>query len=337
MNTSPPKRVVIVDGYSTARDLLPELLDRNVLCIHLQSTAQVPADALPSFDPRPYDADLGYIGEAPTAIATLAELEPDEVIAGSEWGVAFAEEVAHGMGLPTNRIGTIGARRNKFEMIEALRRNGLRAAEQVKVTRIEAAHAWASSHGRWPVVVKPLTSAAAEGVAICRSHADIDQAFAAAFGRTNSMGGHNNELLLQSYLTGPQFIVNAVSRGGRHYVTDAWRQTTAVYGEKVVPRETSLLDPTEFDRPGPHRLHARRAAGAGDRERRQSQRAEVDAGGTHSDRDRSPADGRRDGPRLLPPRRSDQPGDGLRAGAVRQPRPNATRCSRGVTTRRGGT
>src|SRR5262249_51831737 len=104
---------------------------------------------------------------------------------------------------------------------------------------------WARAHGRWPVVVKPLASAAAEGVSICRSHADIDQAFAAAFGQTTTMGGRNDELLLQGYLAGPQFIVNAVSRNGRHYVTDAWRQTTAAYGEKVVPRETSLLDPTE--------------------------------------------------------------------------------------------
>lgn len=104
MNTCEQKRIVIVDGYSTGRDLVRELLDRDVECLHLRSTAQVPASVAKSFDPAPYDADLGYLGGVVPAAAVLATLAPDEVIAGSEFGVTFAERLAHRMKLPTNRI-----------------------------------------------------------------------------------------------------------------------------------------------------------------------------------------------------------------------------------------
>ncbi len=38
MNTTEYRRIVIVDGYSTGRELVRELAARNVECIHLQST-----------------------------------------------------------------------------------------------------------------------------------------------------------------------------------------------------------------------------------------------------------------------------------------------------------
>lgn len=238
------KRIVVVDGYSTARDLLPELLDRNVECLHVQSTPQLPAPVAASFSAALYDADLGYVGDVDAAARLLQGFAPDAVIAGSEWGVTFAEAVSHRLRLPTNRIETIGARRDKFEMIETVRQHGLHAAQQAKVRDVYAAQAWAESCGRWPIVVKPLASAGADGVYICRNADDIAHAFESELGHGNFMGGTNDSLLLQSYLPGPQFIVNAVSHDGRHYITDVWEQTTAIRGSDVIPCHLDLLDPT---------------------------------------------------------------------------------------------
>jgi ATP-grasp domain-containing protein len=245
MNGPQRKRVVIVDGYSTGRDLVLELLGRNVECLHLRSTRQLPASVANSFNPAPYDADLGFVGDAKAAAAVLDLLAPDAVIAGSEWGVTFAELVASGMGLPTNRIETIRARRDKFEMIEALHRHGVYAARQARVRDVNTAQAWAERHGNWPIVVKPPASAGSDGVYICRHQSDIARAVASELGRKNFVGCRNDSLLVQSYLPGPQFIVNAVSHGGRHYVTDVWRQTTAIRGSAVVPSHIDLLDPRE--------------------------------------------------------------------------------------------
>lgn len=237
------KRIVIVDGYSTCRDLVPELLDRNVECIHLQSTPEVPEDVRDCFDPTPYHRNLRYLGDEEAAALKLAAFAPDEVVAGSEWGVIFAERVAHRLGLPTNRIETLLARRDKFEMIEAVRRHGLHAASQAQAATVGAAHDWARAHGAWPIVVKPLASAASDGVTICNSHADIEAAFDKALNRVNIMGEHNDSLLVQSFLSGPQYIVNTVSRGGRHYVTDAWLMDVRIEGELVVPGGIELIDP----------------------------------------------------------------------------------------------
>jgi len=237
------KRIVIVDGHSTGRELRRALAERAVECLHLRSTSELPAPVARSFDPSRYDADLGHLGTPEAAAIALAALRPDAVVAGSEWGVLYAEAVAERLGLPTNRPALRTARRDKFEMIEAVRAHGLLAAEQVCVGGRTAAVAWATARGRWPVVVKPLDSAGSDGVTICRSSEDIEAAFDSTLGRENFMGSRNKKLLVQEYLPGPQYIVNTVSAGGRHYVTDVWAMTVTLRGGRVVPGAIRLLDP----------------------------------------------------------------------------------------------
>ncbi len=238
------KRIVIVDGYSTGRELVRELNSKGASCLHVQSSAQIPALAAPCFDVSPYDRDLGYLGPVNEAVAALATAQVDAVVPGSEWGVTFAEFVAQCLELPTNRIETISARRNKFDMIETLRAQGLRVADQAPVNSVHEAHIWAVLHGRWPVVVKPTLSAGSDGVVICNDHTDIDHAFAQSLYRENLMGSFHARLVIQSYLSGPQFIVNTVSRAGRHRVTDAWHvDYRTVPGGSIAAGSMTLLDP----------------------------------------------------------------------------------------------
>lgn len=245
MSASARKRIVIVDGYSTSRDLVPELLDRDAECLHLRSTKQLPAPVATCFNAECYDADLGYVGEAADAALLLSSLAPDAVIAGSEWGVTFAETVAHLLGLPTNRIDTRAARRDKFAMIETVRQHGLHTAAQANVGDAASAKAFALEQGSWPIVVKPLDSAGSDGVSICYSVADIERAVNCELGRGNFMGSVNRSMLVQSFLSGPQFIVNAVSQHGQHYFTDIWAQTATIRDRAVVPSHIELLDPTQ--------------------------------------------------------------------------------------------
>jgi hypothetical protein len=245
MKNNGKKQVVIVDGYSTGRELVRELCGRGVICLHLRSTPRIPSVVSKCFDVSAYDEDLGYLGPVDAAIGRLHVVCPDAVIAGSEWGVTFAEFVANGLGLPTNRIETISARRNKLDMIEAVRTHGLRTAEQAPVQTAQEAHAWTKRHGKWPVVVKPMLSAGSDGVVVCNHHADIDHAFAQALYRQNLLGCFNDRLMIQSYLSGPQFIVNTVSRGGRHFVSDAWKVAyRTVPGGSIAAGSMMLLDPS---------------------------------------------------------------------------------------------
>ena len=159
MKTHSRQCVVIVDGYSTGPELVRELSSRGATCLHLRSTAEIPSLVANCFDAGAYDKDLGYLGPVSEAAAGLAIVQPDAVVAGSKWGVTFAEFVAQDLGLPTNRIETISARRNKFDMIKAVRAHGLYVADQASVGSPNEEHLWATLHGTWPVVVKPMLSA----------------------------------------------------------------------------------------------------------------------------------------------------------------------------------
>ncbi|MBN8872163.1 MAG: ATP-grasp domain-containing protein [Rhodospirillales bacterium] len=243
MKKCPRVRIVIVDGYSTGRELLRELLEREVECFHLRSSRDLPDAVSACFDPRPYDGDLGHLGSVAQAAEALRSLNPDLVVAGSEWGVSFAERLAAQLGLPTNRRETTAARRDKFEMIEAVRRRKLLAPQQAAIGNVAEAVAWATAHDTWPVIVKPLDSAGSDGVTACRSLQEVAAAATRELGRRNFMGCVNDRVLLQSYLPGPQFIVNTVSWGGAHYVTDVWSMTVGLRDGSVVPGGIHLCDP----------------------------------------------------------------------------------------------
>jgi biotin carboxylase len=244
MNPGKPTRIVIVDGYSTGRDLLRELVARGAQCLHLQSTPEVPAAAARAFSRSDYHTDLGYRGQPAAAAESVRTLAPDAVVAGSEWGVTFAEQLACRIGTPTNRQQCIHARRNKYDMVETVHRAGLPTPEQAIVDDPESALAWARAHGRWPIVVKPLNSAGSDGVRVCHGPAEVLAACVSGLRRTNLLGRYNDQLLVQAYLDGPQYIVNTVSSQGEHFVTDVWHMATRpVAGASIALEELHLLDP----------------------------------------------------------------------------------------------
>jgi L-amino acid ligase len=125
-------------------------------------------------------------------------------------------------------------------MHEALRAAGLSSLYQTRVRDVAGASAWVSAYNRWPVVVKPVDSAGADGVRFCRDLdevalacddgvrfcRDLDEvalACANIFGKTNRLGTRNDAAVIQERILGQQYIVNAVSLGGRHYIAEIWR------------------------------------------------------------------------------------------------------------------
>lgn len=240
------KIIVIVDGYSTARELVAELNLLGATCIHVRSVETPPMRLAQAFDPKPYAADLGYLGSCAEAAAALKAHKPSAVVAGSEPGVEYAEELAAVMGLPTNDPAIGKARRNKQLMIEQIAAAGLLCARQHRVTTEAEAVEWAQLQDSWPIVIKPLESAGSDGVTICRSIEEIGRAVRRAIGKGNLLGIHNTALLAQTYLDGPQFFVNTVSRDGVHRITDAWEMRNRdVPGYANAMEDWILVDPEQ--------------------------------------------------------------------------------------------
>lgn len=237
--------ILVIDGYSTGRELVRELTAHGARCVHLRSIRTLPAIFEHGFDVTPYLADMGYLGQPEQAGQAVRGMPVTHVVAGCEMGVTYAEQLASLLGLPTNDMSISAARRDKHAMIETLRSAGVPVAAQCLTDCVDAAQRWATAHGCWPVVVKPMSSAASDGVSICHSHEEIARAFDTTLNRANIFGEINHELLLQEYLDGEQYIVNTVSRDGRHYVTDAWHvRFVGRAGFGMAFDSVDLLDPS---------------------------------------------------------------------------------------------
>ena len=144
------------------------------------------------------------------------------VVAGSELGVPFADQLAAAFGLPGNNPLSSNARRDKNAMQAALANAGLRHIRGRAVQDIDAALAFARELDRWPLVVKPLASAATQGVHICQDQEALCRCMESLFQENTLFGSPNTSLLVQEYIEGREYVVNSVSRQGVHRLTDFW-------------------------------------------------------------------------------------------------------------------
>src|SRR6266568_1170682 len=210
---------VIVDGYSTGNFLPAAFARAGVEVVHVQSTDELMPSMLGP-DLTQYRENLIAEDEAgiDRTVARLRELAPVAVLAGQEPGVPLSDLLAERLGLPGNSTALSQARRDKFQMIEALRTAGVRCARQFKSSDPQGVVDWARAEGRYPVVVKPLSSASTDNVFICRSEQEVESAARTVLAANNIFDLPNTEALIQSYLDGVEYIVDSVSVDGRHYV-----------------------------------------------------------------------------------------------------------------------
>ena len=144
--------------------------------------------------------------------------------------------------MPTNGTALSPARRDKYLMAETLRAAGLRCAEQSCGPDPEALAGWADPRGDWPVVVKPLRSAASDSVVVCGDAAQVREAAKAVLAAKTVYQEPNTEALVQSYLRGTEYVVDMVSRDGRRYVVGVWEYHKRLLrsGRNIYDRERLL-------------------------------------------------------------------------------------------------
>lgn len=211
----------IVDAYTAGQYLVPAFRALGASVVHVQSTPKLIA-SMPAPDFSVYD-ELIVNDDPERTAARLAQLPVVCVVAGMEPGVLLADRLSDTLGLPTNGALSAPLRRDKHAMIEALRATGLHCARQIKSSDPEAILAWASREGPFPYVVKPTDSAATDSVFICRTPADLDQAVREVRGRKTIYDKLNDEVLVQSFLEGEEYVVDMVSYAGSRYVCGVWQ------------------------------------------------------------------------------------------------------------------
>ncbi|PKW00393.1 ATP-grasp domain-containing protein [Streptomyces sp. 1222.5] len=238
---------VLVDAYTTGNHLPPAFARCGVDVVHVQSTPQLMTSMRPP-DLTAYRAVLPY-GTPEETAARLEQYDPLCVVAGQEPGVKLADDLSERLALPGNGTALSRARRDKFEMIETLRRAGVRCADQFKSDSAEALVEWAESRCTYPVVVKPLSSAATDGVAICHGPGDVRKAAEAVLGTRNIFGETNDEVLIQSFLQGEEYMVDFVSYDGRRHACGIWQYRKRLRGTHRIYDRDSITPPDSSPAP----------------------------------------------------------------------------------------
>ncbi|UYM23923.1 hypothetical protein NQP46_11685 [Streptomyces albus] len=227
--------VVLVDAYTSGKYLPPEFAAHGADLVHVQSTPEF-MPSMPAPDLSPYRAALVH-QDVDRTVARLAPYRPVAVLAGQEPGVDLADVLAERLGVPANGTALSAARRDKYVMIETLRAAGLRCADQARSGDVDRLVAWAHGRGSWPVVVKPLRSAAGDSVFVCRDTAEVRQAAEAVLTGETIYQESNHEALVQSYLHGTEYVVDMVSRDGRRHLCGVWE-----YQKRLLPSGRNIYD-----------------------------------------------------------------------------------------------
>lgn len=155
-------------------------------------------------------------------------------VSGSDAGTGTSERLLDALAPASRSNGLLAARRDKYEMHEALRNAELAAAAQCVACTWEEAAAFVAGQ-QTPsrrVVLKPRRGAASLRVGLATSAPEARALFTAILAEPSSLdddgGATAYSVLLQEYLHdttagSAEWVVDTVSRGGEHKVVALWR------------------------------------------------------------------------------------------------------------------
>lgn len=225
MNPLKQKVVILVDGFSTAKYLAPLLKKRGYAVVHVQSSANIPEFFLQAFQRSHYLDHLIYENNLTRLLKNLQKYEVLAVIPGTETSIYLADLLAEALNVIGNSTKTSHCRRDKFSMINAVQRGGLETAKQFKSNNFNEVLQWHQYEMNevWPLVVKPVNSAGTDSVRFCNNQQELKNAVENILGKKNRLGIRNEEVLVQSFLEGIEYVVNTVSLNSKHHLTDIRR------------------------------------------------------------------------------------------------------------------
>ena len=167
------------------------------------------------------------------------------VISGHEPSTEIADQVSLMLDLDTtNCPAKSAARKEKLLMQQTLAEAGLKHIDSFFATNSDMALKYIEQNLTFPILLKPDRSGASVGVNICNNAKEVQAAFdewigadlaqkSGYFGLTGIVEG----LVVQEFLTGQEFVVNIVSRDGKHVVTDMWKKYNTEDQECIYDKE----------------------------------------------------------------------------------------------------
>jgi hypothetical protein len=224
--SKPDGPVVVVDPYSSGALLAPQFAARGVPVVAVLSTSQPPEVFASSYSANDFARTIRSDGELEPVVRQVAELRPRCVLAGCDLGVPLADALATQVTPDVANVpGLSMARWHKGAMAAAAARAGQPVMEQICTSSPADVEAWLVDRGLVgrDLVVKPANSSGTDSVTRVPAGAPWRPVFDLLLGSVNQHDLVNDEVLVQEYLTGTEYVVDTVSVDGRHTVASAGR------------------------------------------------------------------------------------------------------------------
>ncbi len=243
------RNIIIVQCMSTGKNYIQDIIDRNCNPVVLEvkpigdtEEAMVyQEDAMMEYELIKADFELIY--EKDTYEETLEmvrKLDPLLILPGTEGGVRLATKLANDLNLLCNPIENLDAMTLKDEMQNRLAQNNLRHIKGKLVSSIDEAIEFYDKEELKEVVLKPIYSAGAVGLNICKNKEELIQSFEEVLNLPGRYGNVEESILIQERINGTEYIVNTVSSNGIHRVTTIWKYNKATTSEGGQVVDTSV-------------------------------------------------------------------------------------------------
>jgi biotin carboxylase len=210
-------KLIIV--FSDVEDSGKEVLSRNA---HLPSTLHIQYDSKAADPDKAIQDTIDKLQKQPAPVLAI--------LAGAQTGTKLAEVLAARYKTRNNGLMLVPIRHDKVSVQSHLASTGISALKQQFCTSEEEVRSFLHSlddpHAK--CVVKPRDSTSTDGVQMLHNAGKEDNiagalaAFRAINGKENAFGKINNGAIVQEFLTGAEFIVDAVSRDGVYKVVAVW-------------------------------------------------------------------------------------------------------------------
>jgi dapdiamide synthase len=226
MAKQPKKKVtLIVDPLSSGALIAGELAQYHLSCVAVLSSTMLPKVLLASYNDNASDfiQTFTFDGDIDKLMQDIdAKYIVEAVITGAESGVLLTDQLANRYKVIGNDLITSVARRDKFAMQQQIAASQLHTIPSLVTDRFEEVVTWAqqqSSQYSNGYIVKPIRSSGTDHVKYCRDLNEVKSALNALLYTKDFFGNSNDKVLVQCFITGEEYVVDAVSLDGKHIIT----------------------------------------------------------------------------------------------------------------------
>lgn len=252
------RNIVVVEAISTGYNFVDDIVKRGYNPIVLQDyrfTDLVKEERRDSYSRFHHQPEIiQALEDYDKTLELVRSYDPLLVIPGGEDGVVLATRLADDLGLPGNPYSNIDAMTKKSGMHESLRKAGIRYIRGKVVSTPDEAVSFCVENGLKTAVIKPLRSAASQGLFLCDNLDEVRTAAETIITWTDIFGCPIDSFLVQERIYGEEYIVNTISCNGTHRFNSMMRYTKVQTDEggyiydsievvsKLEPGHTALIE-----------------------------------------------------------------------------------------------